>query len=331
MVGTSCTWMLGDDPPSSPLASFDYYCDVMDEEYGGFLTKTIDWKAVRTTYRPQLEADNSDEKLYNLLKEICDTLQDGHMSLLSPLGYYPVLSPPLININLICSKYLTQANIGSNNFICGDISSSIGYMHIGSFSSSGKFSFSGNFSSYPPWLEDFGGVMDRFAGKRYLIIDMRDNPGGDELCVREFVSYFISNNITPYTEYIKNGAGHFDFDSKLVTIKSKQLNSVPHLIVLVGGSTESSADITSVLLRYYASARFIGNSNKLSFIGNSYPHELPNGWVVSFGSINTIFTENSLKDGDIFIVDDEVSNTLKDISSGKDTQLDAAILYANTH
>ncbi len=323
--------MLGDDPPSSPLASFDYYCDVMDEEYGGFLTKTIDWNVVRTMYRSQLEADNSDEKLYNVLKDICDILNDGHMKVLSPFGSYPMLSPSLIDTNLICSKYLAQIKFGSNNFFCGDISSTIGYMHIGSFSSSGGFSLTGDFFSYPSWLKDFGGVMDRFAGKRYLVIDMRDNYGGDELCAQEFVSYFIPGNITPYTEYIKNGPGHFDFSSKLVTIGSKHQTAVPQLIVLVGSSTESSADIVSVLLRYHANARFIGNSNVLSFIGNSYPRELPNGWAVSFGSINTVFTANSLKDGDVFNVDDEVSNTLTDISSGKDTQLDAAILYADMH
>jgi hypothetical protein len=325
IFSTGCDYILGNDPSDSPLATFDYTWKFMDENYAGFITKDVDWNAVRDTYRPQIAAENTAAKLNEVIRSIIDLLNDGHMRLYNEFGTYPDFPAAYSSASVVRNKYLlTSANDSTGTLVYGDISDTIGYLSLSSFSSKGSS------SDNPKWEGTLSAALNTFSSKKYLIIDLRKNGGGKLQYSDTFVSYFLKKDSVVNTMYIKNGKGENDYTVKEHTISSKGRDDKFKLIVLVDTPTCSAADIATLELRNNCGAILAGRSNRAEIIAVDGFGELPNGWVLRLGW-NTVFTFPGIKDGDMIYTDIESSNSKTDLANKTDPQLEAAVAWANAH
>lgn len=86
------------------LAVFDEIWDELAVGYAAFAVKDVDWDAVRTLYRPQVEQAESYGRFYQLLSEMLgEGLQDGHTWIFSQKVCFDSLlteRPPMLRLNM---------------------------------------------------------------------------------------------------------------------------------------------------------------------------------------------------------------------------------------
>lgn len=321
---SSCDYLLGNNPSDSPLATFDYFWTRVDTRYVGFITKTIDWDSVRETYRPQIEANNTEENLNNVMRIIADSLQDGHFRLYNQFGVYPAIPSAVFKKSLILGKYVTDGQNDSTGYLFyGDISADVGYLYIKSFGMINK-------NKTAPWIGNVEAILDKFSSKKFLIVDFRKNSGGEAEYMRNFASCFLKSDVEAYKVYEKNGPARNDYSVCSEVICSKKRQDSFAIILLVSEETGSAGDIGTLILKNHCAAVLIGNENRASLMGVDGFTELPNGWSVRFGTV-VYFCFPFTKDGDMIPVDVEVNNAAADIDNGKDSQLEEAISWAASH
>jgi len=69
---------------NDPLHNFDALWHSFNENYAYFETRNIDWNAYYKKYRSRLSAESTELELHKVLKEMLDSMGDGHISLETP-------------------------------------------------------------------------------------------------------------------------------------------------------------------------------------------------------------------------------------------------------
>lgn len=72
-------------PASDPLHNFDALWNTFQEHYAFFPERSVDWSAVRVTYRDVAARCVTDGQLLTVLGDAVSALQDNHVSIASPL------------------------------------------------------------------------------------------------------------------------------------------------------------------------------------------------------------------------------------------------------
>ncbi len=93
-----------------------------------------------------------------------------------------------------------------------------------------------------------------------LILDLRDNGGGDPYCSSHVFSYLINK---PYPYFAKNTPGHNDLESPIAPAKNKFNGS---LYILINGGCFSATGHLCSLLKYHQIGTFIGDETGGSFV-----------------------------------------------------------------
>ena len=80
-IGLSPDPAQGQDKLSKPEALFEELWGTFSERYAFFELRGVDWEAQRRKYRPLVNADTSDEQLFELFCKMLKPLNDGHVNL----------------------------------------------------------------------------------------------------------------------------------------------------------------------------------------------------------------------------------------------------------
>ena len=72
--------------PASPKAVFDYFWGLMDDHYAFFDLYGIDWESRREQYASTVENDMTEAALFEVLTDMLDGLNDGHLGLSGMVG-----------------------------------------------------------------------------------------------------------------------------------------------------------------------------------------------------------------------------------------------------
>ena len=131
-------------------------------------------------------------------------------------------------------------------------------------------------------------VLSAFADCRGLIIDVRNNGGGDITNAYRLAAPFFSEDQTIGYWQHKTGPGHTDFSAmepmKLkVSVAGGNRWQKP-VVVLSNRITYSAANLFVSMMRYADRSLIVGG---LSGGGGGMPmsYELPCGWMVRFSSV----------------------------------------------
>jgi len=226
-LGVSCTNLfLEKDIKNTPENNFEVLWQEFDQHYALF--KNIDWDSVYSEYRPKVNANTSDEELWDICTEMLAILNDGHTRLYDRKQFSPPGTPSVIfrsglgaeqqeadslfSISTIIDNYLD-----SNYSIIGDEAAEEGFLY-GKIGSTGYIyipSFDGNNSTVSPakWANQINQLMNSFSAITGVVIDIRDNTGGYDINAKRVAGAFASECMLAYTVQTRNGPGKSDFDS----------------------------------------------------------------------------------------------------------------------
>lgn len=288
------TGCIGEDEYSNdPMGNFEQLWKIIDEKYCFLEEKGIDWDAVHEEYRSLITPTMTNDDLFKVLSEMLYILKDGHVNLSSAkrTSYYDawyegykwnfredILHEYLGNAS---NGYLTAAGLKYKIF-----DNNIGYIRYENFSYGVG---NGNLDEVLKYLEVCNG----------LIIDVRDNGGGNLTNSTRIAARFVQGKDEILTGYIrhKTGPGHNDF-SKPEAIYLKPSNSIKwqkKVVILTNRRCYSATNDFVNLMRSLNNDE--GNNGNIldkriiqlgDYTGGGsglpFTSELPNGWSIRFSA-----------------------------------------------
>lgn len=311
----------------NPRGNFEALWTIIDEHYCFLDEKNVDWDDVHERYSRRVADDMTREELFNLLSEMVAELEDGHVNLSSPwaTSYYRKWwsdYPQNYNARIIEQYYFNFNYRSLGGFTYGLLTDNIGYMHCPSFESGlgvGNIDY----------------ILQYFDPARAMIIDVRDNGGGELTNVEDLVNRFISERT--HVGYIvhKTGPGHKEFDKPYAyyysPIGNGHLRWAKPVVVLTNRSTFSAANNFVSIMKLLPRVTVIGATTG-GGSGMPFSSELPNGWGIRFSACSILDAEgNSTERGVEPTEGCKVDMSPVDEQNGRDTILDFAIEYINSH
>ena len=275
--------LIGSDPADTPRSNFQILWENFDRYYALFEFKNIDWNALYAVYSPQVTERMDDRALFDVMSAMLAHLKDGHVDLRTPFAYFNSANrKPLktLDMELVKREHLSSgfqtAGYGNFNFTYGQMSAEIGYIHIASFGSrAGK-----------SWVERIDPIVDRFSENKGLIIDVRNNPGGDSRNAEAIAGRFADQKRVSSLVQVRRGPGHSDFsplrELHVEPTGARQFTS--SIVVLTDKTVASAAEYFVLAMKRFPYVTVIGDTTG-GVMANNIRRELPNGWVyrVSIG------------------------------------------------
>lgn len=269
--------MLEKDPDSSATSVFNVLWTNLDEKYSYFEYKKINWDSVYAVYAPRIHDELHAEELWNILSEMICSLNDGHVNLINGERWSswrnckPVHYNQNFDLGLIMGNYLKLPVKYAGSLLYGIIDS-VGYVYYESFEMDISES-------------DIDFLVDYFEHTKGLIIDIRNNGGGDSENADVFQSRLLQTKTLVEYIYFKHGPGHDDFTAP------------QEFHILPGGKKQYTKPIALLINRYsFSSSSFFASRMSVlphvTLIGDTTGggagrpkyFDLPNGWAVRYSS-----------------------------------------------
>lgn len=299
-----------------PQTIFESLWKTLDQKYCFFEAKNVDWDSIHDVYAPRIDTTTNSISLFKTLGEMICTLQDGHVNLYASqdiIRYWKWFEDyePNYFENIIEKRYLGNDYKISAGLKYKMLSDSVGYITYRSFSES--ISESG--------LDYILKYFEKCPG---IIIDVRDNSGGnlsnvDILASRFTEEKFINGYITH-----KTGPGHDDFSKPfpIYIEPSGRTRWNKKVVVLTNRMCYSATNTFVSTMRQLPKVTIMGDRTGG---GSGFPINsmLPNGWSIRFSSCPTYNSDMELTESGID-PDISVSLTEEDIQKNRDTIIDAA-------
>lgn len=305
------------DTPGDPVSNFDYLWSTMNEKYSLFEFKRVDWDSVYAVYRPMVNENTNQTELFEIMAEMLNILKDGHTNLRSEFDiqrYFPYLeADPNFSFDLVERNYL-GIDYRFTGFLLNQVFDSVGYIYYGSFQRPIK-----------EWELDT--VIRRFNNEQVkgVIIDIRDNEGGNPANGLKLASRLINSRTHIYTSQQKSGPGPNDFDPPQEIFLNPNTDH-PHfpgkVIVLVNRKVYSAGSYFSASIKSIPDVLLVGDTTGG---GSGVPagFDLPNRWYCNYSStIGTLADGYNFESGvppDIFLELDTL-----DLLNGVDTMIEFA-------
>lgn len=269
-----------DDVINTPQGNFEALWKIIDEQYCFLEYKQIDWNAIHTKYNKLITNNMTSEGLFEVLGQMLNELQDGHVNLASShnVSYYDAWYqdyPRNFREDIVEDYYLGKASTdyrtaaGIKYKIFED---NIGYMRYESFSS-------------PIGNGNLDEILSYLAVCNGLIIDVRSNGGGNVTNSTRIAARFTNEKVlTGYISH-KTGKGHNDF-SEPYPIYSEPNDGVrwqKKVVVLTNRRSYSATNDFVNQMRYLPNVTIMGDKTG-GGSGMPFTSELPNGWTVRFSA-----------------------------------------------
>lgn len=310
---------------STPKGNMEALWKIMDEHYCFFNEKKeklgVDWNEVHERYRSAVSEKMGRTQLFEVLCRMLGELRDGHVNLFSAFDLGREWSwhenYPANYADTLQRKYLGTDYRVTNGLRYKRLEDNTGYIYCGSFE---NVFGEGNLDE----------VMFYLAPCTRLIIDIRNNGGGQLTSAQQLAARFTEKELTVGYMRHKTGKGHNDFSApvKQTLVPSKGLRWQKSVYVLTNRSVYSAAN------EFVKYMKAIGQSRtdvKVLIIGDStgggggmpFSSELPNGWGVRFSAC-PIFDKDMKSTESGIAPDVKVDITSDDFQKGIDTILETA-------
>ncbi len=319
MAATLTSCIDEEEFPNTPQGNFEALWKIIDEHYCFLDYKKqeygLDWQEVRETYARRINSKMTNEQLFEVLASMLSQLYDGHVNLTAAhdmARYWQWYEKAPANY----SDSLERIYLGTDYKIAAGLKykildDNIGYIRYESFVSGIG---AGNLTE----------VLSHFILCRGLIIDIRNNGGGDLTNAEKLASRFTNERtLVGYIQH-KTGPGHSDFSE----MEPRYLDPAASLrwqkpvCVLTNRHVFSAANEFTMYMKALPKAAVIGDYTG-GGAGMPFSSSLPNGWVVRFSAVPMY---DAKKQSTEFGISPDVHVTLsnKDFLRGKDTIIETA-------
>lgn len=304
------------------FGNFDALWTVIDEHYCFLDAKGLDWKAIGDEYRSRLKDGMPSSELFDVCSDMLDRLEDGHVNLSSyfAVSYYRKWwsdYPQNFDWRLIQEHYLDFDYTTGGGISYKELPGKVGYVRYDSFAYSIGESF-------------LDVMFMNFKECNGLIIDVRDNGGGDITRVEQLVSRFLENRILAGSISHKTGPGHSDFSEPYKYYYEPQTQHVRWLrkvVVLTNRSTFSAANTFVGVMKTLPRVTVMGDRTG-GGAGMPFSSELPCGWSVRFSASPVYDPHGNLTEWGIDPTEGyKIDMSPEAMLEGHDAILDAAIEF----
>lgn len=302
--------------------NFDCLWRLVDEHYCFFENNGVDWNEVYDRYRPQADTAKTALSLFNVCAAMLNELRDGHVNLASSfnVSYYREWwsrYPQDFNMRTLEQYYLKMDWMTTCGMRYKILPSGIGYIYYPSF-------------TYQLGDGNIANVLKYFDKCKALIIDVRDNGGGDLTNVHKLVGHFIEKKMTgTYTSY-KTGPGHSDFSAPY-PVEYKPVERfrkwTKPVAVLTNRSTFSAANDFVAVMKRLPQVTVIG-ARTGGGGGMPFTYDMPIGWTVRMSVAPTYDADMQPIESGITPTDGcAITAPDAQLAQGKDAILDFAQTY----
>ncbi len=258
----------------APQKNFQILWDDYNRYYVFFESKNVNWQALYDIYAPQVTDQTDNATLFDILSSMLTHLDDGHVNLIAPFKYSKSANrrpKGTLNLDFVKRKYLSAGfqTTGNGLFTSGQISDAIGYLHIASFSS----------KNGRAWVEAIDPIVNEFFDHKGLIVDVRDNGGGNSDNAEKIVGRFADQKRVSALLQWRNGSRHSDFGfiwKKYVEPAGDKQFTKP-IIVLTDRKVVSSGEYFVLAMKRFPYVRTVGDTT-FGALGSPIRKKLPNGW-----------------------------------------------------
>jgi len=319
--------LLPETEENTVINNFEYFWQDYSDHYANFRVKDIDWQAQYDLYRPQLNENSTEEDLYNILVEMMDLLDDGHVSLFTGKPSLPFFgSGPAFKIFQqgidgfemdVVRSYLEREinSINDDELVHGLLPDNIGYLYIGTMYEDLSF-----------WEEAMDSIMEDLQDTRAIIVDLRDNGGGEDEAGRLIASYFTDSE-APYMKVrYKNGPNPNDFEAvrEWSIAPSKGTPYTKPLVMLTDRYCISAGETFGLALKTLPQMIHVGDTTNAAF-SDTVDRELPNRWQYRI-PVAEVTDQNDVSwEGIGLIPDFVIRNEDAEVRNGIDRMLAKAI------
>lgn len=304
---------------NSPQANFESLWKIIDEQYCFLEYKKqeygLDWDEVHERYAKRITASMGSEALFEVLSEMVNELRDGHVNLHSSMASSQYRewfdAYPRNFSDSIQSIYLRKDYINSSGLTYQILENNIGYIYCESFSDGIG---DGNLDQ----------TLNRLAICDGLILDVRNNGGGNLTTAQKLASRFTNEKVLVGYMCHKKEPGHTDFsEPKPVFLEpSDGIRWQKKVVVLTNRRSYSATNDFVNSMKQLPHVTILGDKTG-GGSGLPFSSELPNGWSIRFSASPMFDPEmNQLEFG--IAPDRKVDMISEDMRKGKDTMIELA-------
>jgi len=320
---------LKDDIGSSHPETFQYLWDVMDQNYGGFIPRKVDWDSVYAIYQPQAALCETEDELWDVCANMIDILDDQHVYMYranpergfsSGKEFDEILAEAEFEISIIKNNYIqdfTSILVDEEEVIYGKIKNeNLGYIYFPHFSNDGT-----------TWYEKIDEATSFLDDTDGLILDLRNNGGGAVLIDRYIAARFVAEEKFVFSIQTRNGPARTDFDepTHYYSKPDGDQQYTKPTILLTNHSTVSGGEEVALFLQTQSHITVVGDSTSNAFATVDFARLLPNGW--EFGYPNQLYSypDGTSPEGIGIVPDLYLRNDSLNVQNGIDKVLEKGI------
>jgi len=304
-----------------PYGNFDALWRVIDEKYCFFPENGVDWAVVGKEYRSRIFPGITDRELFQICSEMLFTLRDGHVNLIAPFNtsYYRKWwsdYPQDFSLRTLQEYYLDFDWQTAGSLVYKILPPNIGYLRYASF-------------SLPVGEGNLDHALYYLSACDGLILDIRDNGGGELSNIEPLLSRFIHERGTFAYIRHKKGPAHDDFSEPYPlryspSGKNRIVWDKP-VALLINRSCYSAANTFAAIMKGLSQVTLVG-ARTGGGAGLPFQAELPNGWKVRFSASPISDKEGNVIEKGIGPSEGfEVSSNAVELAEGRDAILETAM------
>jgi carboxyl-terminal processing protease len=325
-----------------PEKNFEFLWNTFRNRYPFFELRNVDWKNQYDIYRPKVTNKTRDDKLFDIFCRMLDPLDDGHVELKAKASgdrkrrYFSPEKKPRFHQEFTkreikqlfktTSKSLVEHGFGK------PMETEAWMLH---YCRSRKF-------AYIRILElegikksrlttALGKIARDFKSLKGLIIDIRDNPGGEDSIAIAIINRFCDRKRIAFRRKTKIGPGKTDFTPLKTWYLEPQgdVQFTGPIVLLTCDSVFSGGEAFALAMKQLPHVTIIGDHSNGIF---SYQLEkkLPNGWELCLSYQVYLSADMVCYEGEGVPVDIELLNYKADIENGVDPLITRSLEVLNS-
>jgi len=321
----------------NPEKNFESLWKTFHNRYPFFELRNVDWKKQYDTYRPKVTNKTSDDELFDIFCRMLDPLNDGHVELKAKAGgdrkarYFSPEKKPAFHREFtkreIKQLFKTTGKTLVGHGFGKPAETDAWMLH---YCRSREFGYIRILELEGIKRRRLTAALDRiardFEALQGIIIDIRDNPGGEDDIAIAIINRFCDRRRVAFRRKTKIGPGKNDFTPLKTWYLEPQgdLRFTGPVVLLTCDSVFSGGEAFALAIRQLPHVTVMGDHTNGIF---SYQLEkkLPNGWEYCL-SYQVYFSAGMVcYEGKGVPVDVELLNKQVDIEKGIDPLITRAL------
>ena len=320
-----------------PEKNFKVLWETFNKRYPFFQLRNVNWKTQHDTYRSKVTSTTSDDELFEIFCQMLDPLNDGHIELKAEASphrkkrYFTPEKKPRFRQEFTTREIeqlfkTTERTLIDNCF--GRPAATEAWMLR--YCRSRKFGYIRILELEGVSKRRLTAALDKiahdFRDLKGIIIDIRDNPGGEDGIAIAIINRFCDRKRVAFHRKTKIGPGKDDFTPLKTWYLEPQgdVQFTRPIVLLTCDSVFSGGEAFALAIKELPHVTIIGDHTNGIF---SYQLEkkLPNGWEYCLSYQVYLSADMVCYEGKGVPVDIEVFNKKADIENGIDPLITRAL------